>query len=225
MSREIRRVPLDYKHPVRKNPYWENALIWRLQRGKGLFTLHEQDEEFVPLLEYSLYEDIQAENKAILESFIARAGDEWEFQVAYHLTGFQGFQDSEPTVHPFFYFSDDGTEELSVEVRDEDHLQELLLKKLKADSRTRDDFMPSFADYEGELGWCLYETTSEGTPVTPVFATSEELVEHLVEHGTQSDPPLRRAAAESIVKTGYTIGTLFAVGGTLYDSTADADKL
>lgn len=31
--------------------------------------------------------------------------------------------------------------------------------------------------------WQVYETVSEGTPVTPPFATREELVEYLVQHG------------------------------------------
>lgn len=32
-------------------------------------------------------------------------------------------------------------------------------------------------------GYCLYETVSEGTPVSPVFATLDELAEYLAEHG------------------------------------------
>lgn len=31
------------------------------------------------------------------------------------------------------------------------------------------------------LGWCMYEDVSEGTPVSPVFATSDELALWLVE--------------------------------------------
>jgi hypothetical protein len=33
----------------------------------------------------------------------------------------------------------------------------------------------------------MYETVSEGTPVTPVFASKRELVEHLVVHGDDWD--------------------------------------
>lgn len=37
---------------------------------------------------------------------------------------------------------------------------------------------------EGSATWFqIYETVSEGTPVTPPFATKAELVEYLVEHG------------------------------------------
>jgi len=32
-------------------------------------------------------------------------------------------------------------------------------------------------------GWQLWETVTEGSPITPVFATQEGLVQHLVDHG------------------------------------------
>jgi len=42
----------------------------------------------------------------------------------------------------------------------------------------RPDWKPEEATW-----WQVYETVSEGTPVTPPFATREELVEYLVENG------------------------------------------
>lgn len=67
----------------------------------------------------------------------------------------------------------------------------------------------------GDLPWFqMYETVSEGTPVTPAFATQEELIEYLVAHGDfwdQMDAEVeggssgwRRDRAERIVKeTGW----------------------
>lgn len=45
----------------------------------------------------------------------------------------------------------------------------------------KDDYL----NFEGvePTWWQVYETVSEGTPVTPPFATREELVEYLVENG------------------------------------------
>jgi hypothetical protein len=44
-----------------------------------------------------------------------------------------------------------------------------------------DSYRPKF---QTEPTWYqVYETVSEGTPVTPPFATKEELVNYLVEHG------------------------------------------
>jgi hypothetical protein len=41
---------------------------------------------------------------------------------------------------------------------------------------------------DGEATWYqLYETVSEGTPVTPPFATAEELIDYLAEHGDYWD--------------------------------------
>jgi len=54
----------------------------------------------------------------------------------------------------------------------------------------------------------VYETVSEGTPVTPVFATKEELVEYLVIHGDYWDQKSGRGgwnkkSAESFVKSEW----------------------
>jgi hypothetical protein len=54
----------------------------------------------------------------------------------------------------------------------------------------------------------VYETVSEGTPVTPPFATKEELIEYLVEHGdfwdqNRGDGGWNRKAAEHFVNAGY----------------------
>jgi len=50
---------------------------------------------------------------------------------------------------------------------------------------------------EGE-GWQVWETVSEGSPVTPVFATPEELIEHLVEDGIS-----RKAAEKFVLEAGW----------------------
>lgn len=47
-------------------------------------------------------------------------------------------------------------------------------------------YRPKWA--EGEATWFqAYETVSEGTPVTPPFATKEELIDYLVAHGDYWD--------------------------------------
>lgn len=64
--------------------------------------------------------------------------------------------------------------------------------------------------------WQVYETVSEGTPVTPPFATPEELVDYLAANGDFWDQqrrrdgvtsmecgPWDRAAAEKFVKAGW----------------------
>lgn len=57
-------------------------------------------------------------------------------------------------------------------------------------------------------GWQVWETVSEGSPVTPVFVTSTELVDYLVEGGDSAcrqwggSPPSRKAAL-NFVEQGF----------------------
>lgn len=51
-------------------------------------------------------------------------------------------------------------------------------------------------------GWQVWETVSEGSPITPVFATREELVEHLVTVGAW-EQKWDRAAAEAFTADGW----------------------
>jgi hypothetical protein len=65
--------------------------------------------------------------------------------------------------------------------------------------------------------WQVYETVSEGTPVTPPFATPEELVDYLATHGDfwdqkRGDGPWPRASAEKFVKTGWAPSMVIANG-------------
>jgi hypothetical protein len=62
---------------------------------------------------------------------------------------------------------------------------------------------------EGEATWWqVYETVSEGTPVSPPFATPDELVNYLATHGDfwdqkRGDGPWDRRNAETFVKAGW----------------------
>lgn len=70
----------------------------------------------------------------------------------------------------------------------------------------RDSYRPKF---DTEPTWYqVYETVSEGTPVTPPFATKEEVVDYLVEHGTfwdekRGEGGWKRENAESFVNAGW----------------------
>ena len=51
----------------------------------------------------------------------------------------------------------------------------------------------------------VYQTVSEGTPVSPPFATLLEVVEYLVQHGEYGGSPVSRAYAEQFVKDGWAV--------------------
>jgi len=56
----------------------------------------------------------------------------------------------------------------------------------------------------------VYETVSEGTPVTPPFATKEELIDYLVGNGTFWDSRgWRRENAEKFVESGWAPSGIF----------------
>lgn len=64
-------------------------------------------------------------------------------------------------------------------------------------------YRPKWTDEE-RTHFQVYEAVSEGTPVTPAFATREELVEHLVAHGTDWDKGgWQREHAEKFVGRGW----------------------
>lgn len=222
MSREVRRVPLDYKHPTVHNLYWEHQASSPYGRGRPASRLHGPTERFVGLM--GDYPGSLADWQRDLAEVRARTGHSWTFAVEYHLTGFQGHDDSEPVVHPYYDRADPDGE--PVTVRDEDHLHALDVARLEDERPDPADYMPVFDIPEDDLGWCLYETVSEGTPTTPVFTTADELIDHLATIGQDWDQvPMRRAAAESLVRSGWSLGSFVVAGGSLYDSAKDADLI
>jgi len=46
---------------------------------------------------------------------------------------------------------------------------------------TADEYMPNWSDLE-RTHWMMYESTSEGTPISPAFATPQELCRWLVDN-------------------------------------------
>jgi hypothetical protein len=85
-------------------------------------------------------------------------------------------------------------------------------------------------------GWQVWETVSEGAPITPVFATDEELIDWLVTEGThtedstwqkrvQWDEPFRRSAAEEFVRHGSAPSFIFSRATGVLWGASDADKI
>ncbi len=75
-----------------------------------------------------------------------------------------------------------------------------------------------YRPYKDEEGtWFqVYETVSEGTPVTPPFATLEELERHLYTHGCEwDDKPWTRENAEAFCRQGHTPSLVISGGEVL----------
>lgn len=61
----------------------------------------------------------------------------------------------------------------------------------------------SYEPPSGE-GWQVWENVSEGSPITPVFKTGQELIEHLSSKGTSWNKIWSKEGATNFVKnSGY----------------------
>jgi hypothetical protein len=84
----------------------------------------------------------------------------------------------------------------------------------------REHYVPY--DVNGELPWWqMYETTTEGTPRSPAFATADKLVDFLVEDGEQNTTgahmgPWSRERAEQFVKEEGWFPSMVFLGGESY---------
>lgn len=167
MGREVRRVPMDWQHPMEWRQRWDR------HTGTSPMTLVPR-----PLLDD--YPGALATWKGEGAQLALREGFEWTFYSEYCLTGYQDRDETAPTIHPF-----DASNGEQVTVRDADHLHELLTAKHAAGRPDPADYMPGFSGGTA-TGWCMYETTSEGTPISPVFETPEELAHWLADNGASS---------------------------------------
>ena len=152
MSREIRRVPPNWEHPLHTAETVQG-------RFPASFIGH-----FIPMHDQP-FEDAAGEWKA---NFLR-----WEFR-------------SHPDYKP-------GTEYWEYE----------------GDPPDRLSFRPAFT--EDPTWYQVYETVSEGTPVTPPFATTAELVDFLVHHGEiapSTQGPISRELAESFVVAGSAVSVV-----------------
>lgn len=78
---------------------------------------------------------------------------------------------------------------------------------LKDETPPDPNYYRPWADEEATW-WQVWQTVSEGTPVSPPFATQEELIDYLATHGDfwdqkRGDDPWGREAAERFVKAGW----------------------
>ena len=218
MGREIRRVPVGWQHPTEPNPGWREQAVTRPLLGLKESRLRAPDVRFRGLMKTCL-RVAQEEWDAEYAAWRDGTHGSLDFYRSYHSRDGYVERDGSRSFNPIRFYAGDGTgtvvEELWVEdvdVADRRYFEDHCLDR----PDESEDRMPDFGVPESDLGWCLYETVSEGTPVSPVFATAEELIEHLVAHGDDwSQKPMRRESAEALVRDGWCPSGV-AVGGAFY---------
>ncbi len=172
VSREIRRVPVDWQHPMqpRTRPLWGREKPSRLC-PTGYEYAH---------IERRSYGDVLSEWERKKAAWEAGEGPS-----QFDMTSLDTYWGEEPE---------------------------------------EDRYMPDFPE-DAVLGYCLYQTVSEGTPVTPVFATEDELIEHLVMYGEDYDQvPMRRRSAEIVVRGGWAPSGA-VINGTFLKGASDMDRM
>lgn len=226
MSREVRRVPLNWKHPVEHNPHWEYQASTPYGRSRPTSRLHGPTERFVPLYGEQ-YSAAHREWEAEKVKWEAGDHDSLQFSLRYYCAeGFLNREGEREVPRPYRVYAEDGeTVVREFHPTTVEEILEVYPYSEYAGEPTQETHFPDFDVPEDELGWCLYETVSEGTPVTPVFATAEELIEHLATVGMDYDQqPMRRSAAEALVRSGWAPSAM-TVGNTFYDGAKDADLI
>lgn len=158
MSREVRRVPMDWRHPMHWREQWDPA------KGRTRTMLVPR-----PLLDD--YNGALRSWESDGAELARRDGFGWTFWSERCL------RDGKPY--------DEWPDHEPVTVRDADHLHELLTAYHERQRPDRDDYMPDFPEGTA-TGWCMYETTSEGTPISPVFDTPEALARWLADTGASA---------------------------------------
>lgn len=238
MSREIRRVPVDWQHPIEPDPYYrEREARIRLAEALGhhpykspASRLVKPGERFVALFSPSLSVQQRKWDEGLAQ-WLAGTHKDFDFHLHYHHKDGFTDRDGERSFNPIRVYDEDGEtvlRERFIESADDLKTEDAYIacEYQRPSDDDADQYMPDFGIPEDELGWCLYQTVSEGTPVTPVFATAEELIDHLCTVGQDYEQePMRRESAEAIVRAGHTLGSMIVTGGQVLRSDMDADKI
>ena len=129
-------------------------------------------------------------------------------QVRMVIPGWQHPKDESGGYIPLLdHYEDDATEWL--EICEKDGMQAAI--DWMGHSPDRKDYMPDWAGLEA-THYMMYEDTTEGTPISPAFATPEELAHWLADNGASSFGS-RTASYEqwlSTIKRGYAISAMIA---------------
>lgn len=84
-----------------------------------------------------------------------------------------------------------------------------------------ENYMPDWADAE-RTHLQIYETTSEGTPLTPPMATAEELADYCVRNGISAFAGMTATYEQwlAMINTGYSLGSMSCLNGELISGVA-----
>lgn len=199
MGREIRRVPVEFNHPIQWRETRKYQPTFETMRSELLGQPSPGTTTAQTRWTYCL--------APMWDKTLAEAQADWEAERKETLS--DGTLDKVWTQDDL----DRWEREHPTRVDDIEQIRRDLGKPIWAsvedyiggapDERDSTLYTPEGWPPKEERGWVVYETVSEGTPITPCFATAAELVDWLAEKGTAWDAPMSREGAERFVGSGW----------------------
>lgn len=198
MGREIRRVPVDFQHPI----VWRERFNHPLFGDDGPRTLWKHELQ-------PMYDRPLSEAQAEWDRGLAEWPESRSAQAVYDVDDL--VRAEERIANPFMGMRSSQGERDYIE-HVQAHLGERVYASYEEYAGVRPGSDEEAARYYQPEGWpepeqrgyVVYETVSEGTPITPTFAAQDELIDWLCAKGTAWDAPMSREGAEHFVRdSGY----------------------
>ena len=98
-----------------------------------------------------------------------------------------------------------------IEFEDDSHRKDYTFEEWEGKRPEGSDYRPDWPE-ASRTHYQWYETVSEGTPLSPPFATETELVDFIVEAGDPVFGAVTKEQAELFVERGYA-PSMYAIGG------------
>lgn len=207
MGREIRRVPANWKHKR------QIALRNRLDsRGPRVV------EEFKPMYQHTSYSEAVKEYQIELADWL-KGYDKWQEGIYWN-----SYDNTETPIADAFKKWMESIDEERKKYSSGGDFREEEYKKYESGVCNWEDIAgeppryPNPDDYMPTGEWYqLYETVSEGCPLSPPFRTKEQLAKWLTENKDFWDNQWTKEQAEAMLDIGYS-PSMVVSGGKVFNS-------
>ena len=90
----------------------------------------------------------------------------------------------------------------------------------------KDEYMPEWPEAE-KTHLMMYETCSEGTPISPAFATAEELARWLADNKASAFGDMTATYEQwlAMCRVGHSVGSGVAIGGVMMSGVAAVSEI
>lgn len=212
MGREVRRVPANWQHPVRPEP--KRRTIWQdwplrataagARRADIIDMVEQADGAYgVPRMLGSGQWDPNARHVPLLGGSYAEDVAEWESEWRLYQRGEHWHWRYDEGINDWIAYDMDPLPEDELESIAGLTGDALMAAFVEWHGARPDpeDYMPDWPEEE-RTHYQMYETTSEGTPISPVFATPEELARWCADNGASAFADMTMSYEEWLAVAG-----------------------